>query len=245
LPPQAIAAQVNTLPAGTPVTVFLDIHDPGIALLEALSLVDGLRTQVTAEARSTASDLRCVFDYAEEPSIKALIERDQALQRILRPLPSLADCVGADALFESADRLDVMARRIHAKYDADGSKPWEKLSSEDQDSNRAAADHISIALRFLAERGRPIESADYRFDPADLEALAECEHRRWAAQKLMAGWVPDATLGEGQDKLRKRHGCLARPYGALSEQMRQLDRNNVTEIPLLLSAVGGSAPVEA
>jgi hypothetical protein len=110
-----------------------------------------------------------------------------------------------------------------------------------QDSNRAAADHVAIVLRWLRERGRDVTAPDFTWDAAELDTLAECEHRRWAAQKLMAGWEPDPTLGEEQDKARKRHGCLDRRYDELSEAMKERDRDNVRAIPELLELLRGAS----
>ena len=238
---EAIAERIVALPIGTPSTVFLDVHEPGVALLEALAVLDKLGVTASKAREEFAGTVRCVFDYAEDASIVAFLAAHPALERYMYPLPSLADCCGGRVLFNAEDQLDALARHIHAHYDRTGKDPWDTLSLEMQDSNRAAADHVAIVLRWLRERGRDVTAPNFTWDSAELDTLAECEHRRWAAQKLMAGWEPDPTLGEEQDKARKRHGCLDRRYDELSEAMKERDRDNVRAIPELLELLRGAS----
>jgi voltage-gated potassium channel Kch len=236
---EAVADCIATLPAGTPSTVFLDVHEPGAALLEALAVLDRLGVTATELRGEFAGSVRCIFDFAEEPSIMAFLAAHPALRRYMYPLPSLADCCGGGVLFDAEDRLDALARRVHAHYDPEGRMPWDTLSLELQESNRAAADHVGVVLRWLRANDRDARAPEFTWDADDLDILAECEHRRWAAQKLMAGWEPDHSLGEGQDKARKRHGCLDRRYDELSEEMKERDRANVRAIPELLALLKG------
>lgn len=233
-PAQAIAKAIRDLPAGTPTTVFLDVHEPGEALIESLTILDGLGVTASDKEVSPDLDLRCIFDYTEQSGITAFIDAHPALGRLLRPLPSMADCCGGKVLFDAEDQMDALARTIHAQYDSTNAQPWDTLSLELQESNRAAADHVAIVMRYLLESGRDLRAPGFEWDAAELEALAECEHRRWAAQKLMAGWEPDASLGEGQNKTRKLHGCLDRIYAELSEETKERDRANVRSIPELI-----------
>jgi len=235
-PAQAIAGRVRALPAGTPATVFLDIHHPAKALIEALTLLDelGITGTTAAGAAPVAADLRCIFDFAEEPGIQDFIRAHASFGHHLLPLPSLTDCCGAATLFDAEERLDGLARSVHAQYDPQGKNPWDQLTHELQESNRAAADHIGLVLRHLGKSRPELLDPNLDWGSLDLDALAECEHRRWAAQKLMDGWVPDPSLGEDQDKKRKRHGCLDRIYESLSEAMKERDRANVRHIPVLL-----------
>ena len=232
---QTIAVRAMSLPAGTPVTVFLDIHDAGKALIEALTFLDGVGLTGQPGLPPTASDFRCIFDYAEEPAIRDFIHAHESFESRVLPLPSMADCCGAMVLSEADDWLDKVARTMHARWDKEGKQPWESLTLELQESNRAAADHVGVLLRHL---GKPAQeevlAPGFMWGVDDLELLSECEHRRWSAQKLMDGWLADPTLGEGQDKLRKRHGCIDRPYTVLSEDMKERDRGNIRGIPELI-----------
>ena len=121
-------------------------------------------------------------------------------------------------------RLDRVARGIHEAYLADqlgagrsrGSAPalvpWEELPEGLRQANRAQADNIPIKQRTLA-----ISRSDDM-----IEALAIAEHRRWMAEKIVAGWRHAAL----RDDSRRLHPSI-RPYDDLSEPEKQKDRNTV------------------
>ena len=92
---------------------------------------------------------------------------------------------------------------------------WEDLPESLRQANRAQADHLSIKLRTLTVSR----------SPETLEALAEAEHRRWMAEKILAGWC----YGEQRDNTRKRHPSL-KPYGQLSEAEKQKDRDTIQTV---------------
>lgn len=66
---------------------------------------------------------------------------------------------------------------------------WATLSEEHKESNRFAADHLDIKWRALG-----LSSADklkgYEIPDAKKALLAEMEHRRWCAEKLLLGFTP-------------------------------------------------------
>lgn len=244
-PAQAMAERIRGLPHGTPSTVFLDVHDAGVAWIEALTLLDGLGVTAEDAAPKAGLELRCVFDFAEEQAIVAFAKAHPGLGRYLLPLPSMGDCLGVSVLFGAEDDMDVLARLFHEQWSEKQPKEerlsWESLTLEMQDQNRAVADHMGVKVRQLRASGIDSQSGDYLRDPEMLELLAECEHRRWAAQKLMTGWEPDATLGEGKNMELKRHGCLDRRYDQLSEGMRENDRENVRMMKVGLEKIERSA----
>jgi hypothetical protein len=66
-----------------------------------------------------------------------------------------------------------------------------------------------------------------------VERLAEVEHRRWAADRHLAGW----TYAQVRDNARRHHPQLV-PYADLSEPMKDLDRFVVRLVPTLLARSG-------
>jgi hypothetical protein len=112
-------------------------------------------------------------------------------------------CV-SDVLLHGA--LDREARAIHEAYVATeiakGLSPienpalvsWEDLPESLRQANRAQADHIHIKQSALA-----VSRSEQM-----LEALAEAEHRRWMAEKILAGW----RFGETRDNSRKLHPSI-------------------------------------
>ncbi len=123
--------------------------------------------------------------------------------------------------------LDENARRIHESYVAEELKkgrqlretptlvPWEELSDGMRQSNRSQADHVPIKRRTLGISGAP----------ATIEALAEAEHRRWMADRVVAGWRYAAKREDG-----KRLHPSIRPYADLSTEEKDKDRNTVTAV---------------
>jgi hypothetical protein len=150
---------------------------------------------------------------------------------VSQPLPGvmLHDLValGCSADIVLRGRLDADARRIHQSYlDGElkkgrkkGETPtlveWENLADGVRQANRAQADHMPIKRRTLEESTTP----------ATIEALAEAEHRRWVAEKIVAGWRYAAI----RDDSRRLHNSI-RPYGDLSEAEKEKDRDTVRAV---------------
>ncbi len=141
--------------------------------------------------------------------------------------------------------MDNMAKAVHSfYYNIRRSKPnfgkkladfpWEELSQEYKDSNRKAADHIGVKMRGIGlkiipkdEPGEPVPLSDKH-----LELLEQLEHRRWCAERSLAGW----TLGkEGNSKTRKTPHLV--DWGSLSREMKDYDRSAVMSIPAVLNSV--------
>jgi hypothetical protein len=132
--------------------------------------------------------------------------------------------LGCNADIVLHGRLDRVAREIHERYLADqlsagrsrGSAvalvSWEELPEGLRQSNRSQADHIRIKQKTL----------QISRDPATVEALAEAEHRRWMADKILGGW----RYAPERDDARRLHPGM-RPYDELSEDEKQKDRNPV------------------
>jgi len=122
-------------------------------------------------------------------------------------------------------KLDEDARRLHERYYqgeiARGRSPgetpalaaWEQLPEALREANRNQVDHQPIKHAALARST----------SPETLEALAEAEHRRWMADRIIAGW----RRGEPRDDARKLHPSL-RPYQDLTEEEKDKDRAAVT-----------------
>lgn len=68
---------------------------------------------------------------------------------------------------------------------------------------------------------------------AEVELLAEAEHGRWTAERLLAGW----TWAEKRDVEHRRSPYLI-GWSSLPEDIRERDRQSVRAIPGLLADVG-------
>jgi voltage-gated potassium channel Kch len=110
---------------------------------------------------------------------------------------------------------EVLGRLVQENYEAARQAdkpeyvitPWSRLSENFRESNRAAADHFLIKLSQLGlqlEPPRPgLPPTDIRLEPDDprLTILAEIEHNRWMADRLLDGWRYGPTL----DRARRVH----------------------------------------
>jgi len=153
----------------------------------------------------------------------------------------LGSCPGA----LPADECETIARAIHEQYRvtrAESVKPanrglrdWDKLDEDLRESNRAQARHIVEKLRDIGcslgragagEGGAP-------FSRGEVERLAEMEHGRYNAERLLEGW----RWGETRDEdLRLSPYLVA--WADLPDDIRELDRQTVRKIPEFLAQVG-------
>lgn len=78
--------------------------------------------------------------------------------------------------------LDSLPRTTREQY---ASTVWRRLPESQRESNRHAADHSAVKKRMadvLAGANNPLEET--------VRAIAESEHRRWCAEKILEGWEP-------------------------------------------------------
>jgi len=126
--------------------------------------------------------------------------------------------------------VDLRAQRLHGAYEGRGRDGYIDLGSEASgvrwsilaeslwSANRAAASHIPVKLADAAAAG-----ADPREDRDLLERMAEVEHGRWCAERLLNGWRPGP-----RDNVQKLHPGLT-GWQALDEPTRQKDRDGVID----------------
>ncbi len=152
--------------------------------------------------------------------------------------------------FELADlgQLEALAQMIHEEYVAkrrqEGSRaddpalaPWSHLASTLRESNRDQARDIVTKLSLVGCTIVPaalLPNQRFRFSDEEVEQLAVHEHHRWCAERTRAGW----RLGP------KDHAAMTTPYlvdwDDLGEDMRELDRQAVRDIPRLLFRIGAA-----
>ena len=135
--------------------------------------------------------------------------------------------LGCSADIVLRGRLDDIARSIHESYlqgqlkagrmqgETPALVPWEDLPDGLRQANRAQADHIAIKRRTL----------EVSTSEATVESLAEAEHRRWTAEKIVAGWRHAPTRDDG-----KRLHPSIRPYSELSVAEKNKDRDTVVAV---------------
>jgi len=169
------------------------------------------------------------------------------LSKNLKPYGLPSTVCSQEAIMEG--KLDMKAKAIHydflrvrekasdfGKRKADTT--WENLSQEFKDSNRKAADHIGVKMRGIGceivNENDPRPAAI--FTELEIEKLSELEHRRWNAERSLAGWVYNEKRNDGA-----RKSPYITDWDKLPEDIKDYDRNSVKNIPNILSLVGMKA----
>jgi len=153
--------------------------------------------------------------------------------------------VGSGAEKLPADIRDVLAKEIHAEYrqmklggvrsEDPAMADWEKLPKNLQESNARQADHIFWKLRQINCVYEKVTGRDpvlIEFSQDEAELLAEIEHGRWNAERLLEGWV----WGEKKVLAKKTSPYLV-SWAALPERIKEWDRETVRKIPAFLAKI--------
>ena len=74
---------------------------------------------------------------------------------------------------------------------------------------------------------------EYAITTDETEGLAVLEHELWTEERMATGW----KHGETKDVVKKTSPYLV-PYEELSEDIKELDRDTIRNIPRLLSTIG-------
>jgi voltage-gated potassium channel Kch len=150
-----------------------------------------------------------------------------------------------ELLFETT--TETLAQALHERYVrqqmAAGitvrEKPnlveWEHLAERAREDTRAQARHVGAKLAAVGCDVRLLEDWDaplVEFDADEVERLAQMEHERWVAARRAEGYRP----GPRQEATR-HHPDLV-PWAELSEQAREIDREFVRDLPVLLARAG-------
>ena len=221
--------------------------DPALIFICLPDNDDALNAGLAAAQAMTARSDRVVICMGEPSPFGAVLSTQKAL---------LGDAAGHLTVFEvieeacvpgriKEDLADQLARAIHQAYvrncEARGDSPlanhsmlsWEDLADDLRQSNLAQAAHIGAKLEAIDCLVVP-ESAsvpDFAFSDAEVELLAEIEHRRWMDERKGRGYTYGPTREGNQ------HPDLVDwPY--LSASAQDKDRDAIRELPMILWQAG-------
>ncbi|HUU37298.1 MAG TPA: RyR domain-containing protein [Candidatus Desulfaltia sp.] len=210
--------------------------DPGVlrAMIKVPRYRHGIRSMVAVIEMSLLSG-RQTFEQAALTSPKQLelhVDAEMFSRLVVR-----------DVLLGSAREL--LARAIHEKYRLDNRdkrspddpsmQPWDELLEEVKESNRQQADHIPRKLKAVGCDFAPVvrsKPKPLKFSDREIEVMAEIEHDRWVAEKFLQGF----SFGP-RDVHRKTSPYLV-AWEDLTEEIKDFDRQAVSEIPELLASAG-------
>lgn len=188
-------------------------------------------------------------------------EKEEFLDRVLAldelfPAGVDLDAESLDSFYDLKPRLaslsarpllkdiELLAIAIHARYNEEQlarhpDRPlayarFSELPDDLKYSNMRQAQSIydKLGMVGLTMRHKGAPGAIEAFAPELVEVMAEFEHDEWMRERIANGW----TLGERNTE-RKTTPYLV-PYRDLSEEIKELDRNTVRNIPLLADRVG-------
>jgi len=148
--------------------------------------------------------------------------------------------------------LDAQARKIHELYCASQEElgetsatnstlvDWHLLPETFKESNRSQADHLSVKLRAVGrdhDASRQLDDLELSDDEVTL--LAELEHRRWYAEKRLAGW---RHAPGPKDPKRRLSPSIVVGWTELSEAEKDKDRDAARNLSKVLKAALGQGP---
>ena len=224
-------------------------HDPAARTVICLNdEVLGLQTAAALRLRWIAADVLAapIFLHLTRAPVAAEALRNASAEArgpAIVPFGDAASLFTSDIVLE--ETLDTLARAVHAQYvqnrrlsDADAvviaDRPWEDLPESFRDASRHQADHMLAKLRIIGCEAGPsdVDSA-FAFSPDEIERLSRIEHRRWSAERRVAGW----RFAEARHDNAREHDSLV-PWDDLSESEREKDREAVRSIPDILARAG-------
>ncbi|MFC2022967.1 RyR domain-containing protein [Chloroflexota bacterium] len=193
---------------------------------------------------------------ALEVPIVIRMTRDAGLATLLRGEEDKPESFASMHAFGLLDRTctpdlifrcthEILARAIHEDYVKNEQKkghtiqsnpslvPWKSLPESLKESNRRATEHIFIKLDAI---GCDIaittdwDTPRFEFTPEEVELLAQMEHERWVEERLGDGWIYSPT----KDLEKKTSPSLV-PWDELSEEDKDLDRNQARGLPAFLA----------
>lgn len=196
-------------------------------------LVDAGDTDATV-ARSFSLAARLRQDHVRPAPVQAVLGVACAIAPLfttdkLEFLPPIIPGAGVTLATLRNREADEVAAKIHLAYDqqfssggtAPASGRWQDLPETYVAASRAAAVHVAIK-RWDAQTSGLAE--DHL-----IERLAEAEHNRWSADRLLAGWSPAGAAA--RDNERRLHPDL-RPWAMLGDAAKEKDREAVKHIDL-------------
>jgi len=206
-------------------------------------MLTGLALARLAEAEDWPAMDICVHQKEEDRFLSTLSASDVPFANSARLRP-FGGVLPAGTIPRILDGIaDVMPRALHDHYltglERQGAgvpgtrRGWEELPENLRHASRASAEHIPVKLAAIGFRLEPEAGTSDAMADEEIEALSRIEHRRWAAERALAGW----RHGRMRDDRARLHPDLV-PYEELDDAAREKDRDMVRALPEVLALAG-------
>jgi len=210
----------------------------------------GLSTALTLHQHLRHHTIPIIIRMIHDAGLATLLQGEKTDKDSFRRIHAfgLLDNTCTPALLISGTH-ERLARIIHEEYvkkmrkngkiekDNPSMVPWNKLPESLKESNRRQADHISIKLKKLGCGITPIKDWNeplFEFEEEEIEKMAKLEHTRWTEERKNTGW----KYSSGKKNIKKKTSPYLVPWTQLPEDIKDLDRDTVKNIPVLLSKAG-------
>lgn len=159
------------------------------------------------------------------------------LAKELKPFALPSTAYSKEIIMEEGSQ-DNLAKKIYETFHKDEKNmDWEALNQEDKDSNRKAADHLGVKMRGIGckIKDKDPEGSDNpaTFSKEEIELLARLEHKRWCAEKFLAGWIYDQ-----KDNDNERKNSKLVEWKKLPNEIKEKNRKAIKDIPDVLHKSG-------
>ncbi len=202
-----------------------------------LALALGAKVGILRDSGRAAEELLRDPDWENSEDLAALPADRATVRMFLQPVKP-----GVDLEPEAREHLAQIVhenylekkRKTNAANDL-SANDWHELREDFRNDNREQVDSILAKLESI---GLSIQKPSRRepvlmtFTPEEVESMAELEHGRWNANRLLQGW----RFGPA-DKANKVSEYLV-PWSGLPESIKEFDREPVRLIPSLLQRLG-------
>ena len=139
------------------------------------------------------------------------------------------------------ERLEEAAKQIHLNYMESvkptnpSLMPWDKLDESLKHSNRDQAAFCEEILNSCDYEVRAVQNSATMpdFTQEEVERMAEIEHGRWNAERLLSGW----RYGKEKDILKKISPWLI-GWSEMPEEIKQYDRDAILNYCKILEKAG-------
>ncbi len=221
--------------------LIMGINGGRIASLEyKIALALGAKVGLIGESGRGASRMLKDDEWGEAPGLISLPSDAQTIRAFLGYEKINIDTQKREDIATDFHERHSQPKREKAVAEKIKEEPalaqWQYLRIDYKESSRQCVDHIAEKLREIGceiYEASPNGEAMFEFRAEEVKRMAEMEHGRWNAERLLSGWRYDET----RDDAKKRHPDIL-PWTELPEGKKTYDYIFVRSIPELLNKYG-------